>query len=148
MKKTILTLALTSILLASSGCSMFKRELLPDGTPKPVAVQDFTPAIKTAAFAGTYYALKEHPEWREGFQAAAVELAVMEAVDQIDFTTLMAIVYRLPVEELKSEEATVIITSATLLLSAYGGQVIEFEKLQNLKPVAAALREGIELALK
>jgi hypothetical protein len=111
-------------------------------------VQDFTPAIKTAAFGGAWYALKEHPEWRIGFETAVADLKILETADKIDFATLMAIAMRLPVDELKSEEAQLAITGATILLSGYGGKLVELDKLENVRPVATALREGIELALK
>jgi uncharacterized protein YceK len=112
--------------------------------------RDYSPAIKTAAYVGTFYALKEHPEWRPSFELAAVELNTLASADQIDIATIMAIVTRLPVDQLQSDEAVVIITSATLLLAEYGGggRPIPLEQLQSLKPVAVALRDGINLGLR
>jgi hypothetical protein len=136
MKKLLLSIALVPLLL---GCA--------STGGRQTTVDDFTPAIKTAAFAGSWYAIKENPHWREGFQIAAADLRIIENAEQIDFATIMAIALRLPVDELKSEEAQLAITGATILLSGYGGRIIELDKLENVRPVAKALREGIELAL-
>lgn len=115
---------------------------------KQVDVQDFIPAIKTAAMVGTTYSLNEHPEWRSGFETAAKELKVLETADKIDFATIMAIVTRLPVKELQSSDARLAISGATILLSGYGNKIVALEKLDNVRPVATALREGIELGMQ
>lgn len=113
-----------------------------------VTVQDFAPGIKAAAFGGTYYALKEHPEWRPGFETAADELKTIYTSDKIDFATIMTIVQRLPVKELQSDNAKLAITAGTILLSGYGNQIIELDRLENIKPVAQAIEEGIRLGLQ
>jgi len=137
MKNIILSLTLAVSMLFGSGCASIGL-----GTAK-----DPIPAIKTAAYVGSFYALREHPEWRSGFETALAELKVLENSDTLDWVSLMAIVNRLPVDELKSDDATVIITAGTMLLSQYGEGVLDVDSLEKIKPVAAALREGIELAL-
>lgn len=112
-----------------------------------VTPQDLTPAIKTAALVGTTLVLKDHPEWRGYFVSAAGELAILEQAEKIDFAIILAIFYRLPVKELQSDEAKLAVAGATILLSGYGGKIVELDKLENVRPLAKALREGIELAL-
>jgi len=51
------------------------------------------------------------------------------------------------VKELKSDRARIYVTAATLLISDYAGTV-PLEQIAELKPVATAIREGIELALQ
>lgn len=147
MKKTrnlILGLLLGAILCFSLGSLTGCATTGGNGT----TVQDFTPAIKTAAMVGTVYSLREHPEWAPAFKTAAADLAILETAEKIDFNTILAIVLRLPVKELQSPDARLAISGATILLSGYGDKIVALEKLENLRPVAKALREGIELGLQ
>lgn len=130
------TLAMAALLF--TGCAT---------TNQKPTVDDFTPAIKTAAFTGSFLVLEEHPDWRPYFVEAANELRIIEKAEVIDFATILAIVLRLPVAELKSDDARLAITGATILLTGYQGRLIELDKLENVRPVARALREGIDLAL-
>lgn len=146
MKKLTLAIiamfAMLFLALGFTGCAT-----TPGGTEPRVTVEDITPAIKTAAFVGTFYTLRENPDWREGFVTAATDLKILENAEQLDFALILAIVARLPVDELKSDDAALAITAATILLSGYQNKLIELDKFQNVKPIARAIREGIELAL-
>lgn len=102
------------------------------------------PAIKTAVGIGTAIAISEHPEWRPQFEMAAAELYLIEQQEKIDFGTVLIVVQRLPVKELRSDTARIVFTSAGILLSQYGGPEIDVTKV---KIVVTALREGIELGL-
>jgi hypothetical protein len=104
-------------------------------------------AAKIAAFVGSAEYLHAHPEHRAGFESARAELLEFEASDTVDFATLLAVVQRLPVKEIKSERAQMIITVATIAISDVGG-ALPVERLSDLKPVARSIREGIELALR
>lgn len=110
-------------------------------------VQDYTPAITTAALFGTHYTLQERPDWKPYFTAAAAELAVLETAEKIDFNTILAVVLRLPVKELNSPDARLAIAGATILLQGYSGKIVELDKLENVRPIARALREGITLGI-
>lgn len=132
------SIALACGLLFSTGCA---------STGGKATVDDFTPAIKTAATFGTFYALRDNPDWSDEFLDAARALKVLEHSEKIDFTTIMAIVMQLPVDELKSDDARLAITGATILLSSYGGRLVELDKLENVRPIATALREGIGLGM-
>lgn len=103
-------------------------------------------AVKTAAFVGTSMALLEHPEWRSHFEQARGDLALVEQMEAIDFTMVLAIVHRLPVKELRSPEAALIITGAAIILADYGGE-IPLDQIEQARPVIVALRQGIELGL-
>ncbi len=115
-------------------------------TTAPVA-QRIQTAAKLAAYVGTKEYLRVHPEQRAGFVLARDLLVQIETSPTVDLPTLLAVVNKLPVKELKTERAQLIVSSATLLLSDYAGQ-LPLEKLNELKPVAASIREGIELALQ
>lgn len=139
MKKLLSLIVLTTVLC---GCTTTRQEV-PGAPPKGKTVQDFVPAIKTAAMFGTIYSLREHPEWRGHFVNAAGQLAVLETAEKIDFSTIMAIVSQLPIKELKSDDAQLAILGATMLLSGYGDRLISLDKLEDVRPVARALKEGI-----
>lgn len=103
--------------------------------------------IKLAAYVGTSEALLQHPEWKPKFEIAAADLYTLESSTNIDAASILAIASRLPVKELKSDRARIYVTAATLLISDYAGTV-PLEQIAELKPVATAIREGIELALQ
>lgn len=107
--------------------------------------KDYTGLIKTASYAGTAIALREHPEWRGGFQTAQTELQFLASQESIDWSSVLIVVHRLPVKELQSQDAALIITGASLLLSEYGKSIsLNTEKA---KPVVLALIEGIQLGM-
>jgi ABC-type Fe3+-hydroxamate transport system substrate-binding protein len=128
------TIAITALLL--TGCA----------TSNKLTLQDFTPAIKTTAMVGTTVCLNEHPEWRAGFNEALADLKILESAPTIDFDAIFKIVNRLPIKELKSQNAQLAISGATILLSEYSSK-IDLSKLENVRPLVTALVQGLELAL-
>lgn len=131
----ILYLLSSILVLSLTGCAT-----------APTAPQRVASAAKIAAYVGTSELLLAHPEMRLKFEIARDTLRVIEESDTVDLATLLAVVNRLPVKELKSERAMIVVTSATILIADYGG-ALPVEQLGNLKPVARAIREGIELGL-
>lgn len=112
----------------------------------PTQKQRIETAAKIAAFVGTREFLLEHPESRTGFETARDELLFLETQETLDWVTLLAVVQRLPVKELKSPQAQLIISAGIILLSDYGGS-LPTDKISELKPLAKSIREGIELGL-
>ena len=104
-------------------------------------------AAKLAAYIGTTEYLRVQPDKRPGFVLAVEALKQIESAPTVDLPTLLAVVNKLPTKELRSARAQMFITSATILLSDYGGQ-LPLDKLNELKPVAISIREGIELGLQ
>lgn len=135
----VLLLAVTISIPVSilSGCA---------GLQEPTSLQRVTTAAKVAAFVGSAEYIRSHPGARPTFEAARNQLVQMEQSEHIDLATLLAIVTRLPVQELKSEHARILITAATIIISDYGAS-LPIDQLENLRPVARAIREGIDLAL-
>jgi hypothetical protein len=136
--KWVSGIVLAGVLLMTPGCKTLDQ---------PDTLARVQTAAKIAAFVGSSEYLHAHPEHREGFELARAELLEFEAHDVIDFATLLAIVQRLPVKELKGDRAQMIVTVATIAISDWGG-ALPVEQLANLKPVARSIREGIELALR
>lgn len=130
LKRLLSTLFAASLL---SGCAT-----APDGTT------DYAPAIRTAVAIGTSIAVQEHPEWRPQFETVMHKLRTVEEQEQIDFGIVLQLVQTLPVKELRSDSARIAFTSASILLSGYGGPKVD---VTRIKPVVTALREGFELGL-
>jgi hypothetical protein len=120
--------------------------MLATGCQTPAGGRDISGAIRAAAFTGTALALRDHPEWRKGFEEAASDLAIIEQAEVIDFPLVLAIVQRLPVSELRSSDAAIIITGATILLSDFNSS-IPLDQIEKLRPVVSALRQGITLVV-
>jgi hypothetical protein len=132
LKSTVALVATTAML--ATGCASIGRN------------SSLVTSVKVAAYTGTAVGLADHPEWRRGFEEAHADLALIEQAEVIDFVFVLAVVQRLPVKELKSDKAAILITAATILLSDYGGS-LPLDRLEELRPVVKAMREGIGLGL-
>jgi len=136
---TLLTTPVAMLSL-TSGCSS-----LNDGLSGSNARRIQT-SVKLAAYLGTSSYLQSHPETRTAFIIAANELRSLAIADNIDAVNLLAIVNRLPIKELESDQSKIIITAATIILSDFAGE-LQLDQLKQLQPIAAAMAEGIELGL-
>lgn len=103
--------------------------------------------VKIVMYTGTAFAVAEQPELKPGFQHAVDSLKLIESQESIDFAVLMAILNDLPIKDIKTPHARILITSGTMLLADLGGQV-DLAKVEKLKPYVTAIREGIELGLR
>lgn len=103
--------------------------------------------VKVAAYLGTSLALTEHPEWKPGFQLAYDELGVLENADTIGIAEVLTILNKLPVKELKSPQAIIVITATTILIQELGANDLTEVQTAKLKPVVRDIRAGIKLAL-
>lgn len=110
-------------------------------------------ATKVAAYVGTSEYLRQvkekNPDQLPGvlakFDEAVAQLQAFEATENVDAATLVAIAQQFPIKELQSEQAAIYVTAATIVLEDFAEQ-IAIEKIAELKPVAAAMRQGIQLA--
>lgn len=111
-------------------------------------VEDIAPALEVAAYTGTIIAVQEHPEWRPHFVLAHQELAALEFSEGLNLNKVLDIVNRLPIKELKSKEATIVITSGRLLLARYNRNlVVDADTMANILTITSALRAGLGEAL-
>ncbi len=105
------------------------------------------PQIKAAAFAGTHEALIQEPAWRGRFESAIPALTILESAEKVSFDELLAVVLTLPVRELKSEQAILIITTAGIMLDDLNDS-FDLSAVGLTQKIAGAIRQGIELGLK
>lgn len=142
MKLKNFTLSLVAIMFALSlfmGCA----------TTSSNGKRDFAPVVKQAAFLGTYYSLKENPDWRDEFEMAANQLEVIAASERLDFSLVIAIASTLPVKELQGSDAKIIITSAQLILADYGGgPALDLNQSEQTRAIVSALAVGIRAGLQ
>jgi len=135
MNKYIISLTLSIALL--TGCATTGNQ-----------PQLITPSrVKAVTYLGTAVALQAHPEYKPGFQIAVHELKIIESQDKIDFAVVLKIINDLPIKEIRSGNAAIYITAATLLFDDLGAP-IDIGKVEKMKPYVTALREGLELALQ
>jgi hypothetical protein len=136
-KLTMILAVCLGLVLCGQGCATFG---------DPGTSQRLASAAKVAAYVGTVEYLRAHPETRPAFELARDTLKTIEASEHVDLATLLAVVNQLPIKELKSERATLIVTSATILITDFAG-TLPVDRLDELKPVASAIRQGIDLGL-
>lgn len=135
MKKFAPLVALVALLL--TGCKTVDGQRVPD-------VEKIAAVSREAAAQGTEEALIQHPEWLQGFKYAHAELAALEKMDTIRASDLLKIIGRLPIQELKSDEARIAIRGARLVIALAGWSEIDAERVQQIRPIVTAIREGME----
>lgn len=135
IKSMILVIGLLAATLLS-GCS---------GLKQPTTQQRIVFAAKTAAYVGTAEYLTQKPKDKPAFISASMQLHALATQTNIDLVNILAIVNQLPIKELKSEQARIVVTAGTLLLIQYG-ETLPVDRLKDLQPVAAAIGDGIDLA--
>lgn len=133
MTKGLITIALITLL----GCAT-------------TDTNDFSKVLAMArlsAYLGTAESILSHPEWKPDFVLARDELKILETSDTVDLATLLAIMNRLPVKELKGEQTKIVITTFSLILQDAVFNIYPLEKTGSLQRVARALRQGIDIGL-
>lgn len=147
MKTNRITALLAGLLLAIAiaiptctltGCATF--------TGEGATLRRVTTAAKVAANTGTFLYLQKHPETRPAFVLARDQLLIIEASEHVDLAVLLSIINRLPVKQLEDPTAQLIISNTAILITQFA-QNLPVEKLDDLKPLAQAIREGIDLGL-
>ena len=134
-------LALSAILLTVAlftGCASLQK------------VNSHAIAAEIIAKDATFFSLKKHPEWSPYFEVARQDLDVLAKTEKVDVAALSEIVARLPIEELKNDEARLIIGDVGIILQNIlpnDGTIIKEEHLNNVREVVIALRDGIKKGL-
>lgn len=126
----------TSICILMSGCV--------NGTPTPLTLS----VIRVAANSGVSVALVDRPDWRPQFVEARDELKTLLNAGSISGEQLKSILNRLPVKELKSTEARIVISNTTILFDDYIRQATEINRVAAVGDVALAIYDGLNVALE
>lgn len=96
---------------------------------------------------GTRVALMENPNFRKQLDYTVLGLKELEALpDPITIDSLVGVLSRLPVKELQTEKAQLYILGGRVIIRRAAGNV-QLGTL-GIRPIVAALREGMETGLQ
>lgn len=116
------------------------------GCITPQNVEGVSSVATLAAYNGTLYYVGEHPESIPGFVEVVAELTEMESrATDVQWAEVLLIVYRLPIKELGSWEAKIIVGNGVLILSRYGNKKDLTQA--DIRSVVSAIRQGIQMGL-
>lgn len=114
--------------------------------PSPVTIAHIATSVKIVSKDATFLYLQSHPGDRAKFQQAHDTLAIIETAEAIDFSTVLKIVQTFPIRELKNPTTIILIQDGEILLTDLGA-TIPLDRVNDLRPIVVALREGIEMGL-
>ena len=139
MKKLLILLPTVALLF---GCaSTGQQDLTPEQqTANNIAEVSYW--AYSAAQMGTVYAITKDPSLRPKFEQAVIALDGVASTNVIDPLVFRKVLQSLPVKELKSPEAVLAVTTATLIYQRYTkGQAID--QPAYLNAAASSVRDGI-----
>lgn len=129
-------LVCTVAVAAVTGCAFLKAN--------PTVTQRLATATKLAMFVGTKEYLRQHPGERQKFVDVMNSITLLESSSVIDGVTVAAVLDQLPIKELKSERAQLLISATTIALSDSLGNIPVSDEARLF---LTAAREGLELGL-
>ena len=101
---------------------------------------------KAVAWVATSTILGKHPEWVPHFEVARDDLRIIMEAESVGLNEVLAIVHRLPVDELQGDEAVLIIGAVMIFFQDDLG-TIALENPPLLRAVCRGLVSGITLGL-
>lgn len=110
-------------------------------------IERISRAVQEAARIGTQEAVRDHPEWIPYFVTTRDSLNILAASDKLTVASLLEAISKLPVSELSSDTARLIIAGAVLTVSIAGWSDIEIVQTEQIRPVVIALSDGINAGL-
>ena len=143
MKGKLINGLLTAALLAVCGCGCAST----GGGMNQGDVALLAEDLRDVAREGTIYALSENPQWRTHIVTVRDQLQVQASqTNMLTFDALLLTLQGLPVEELKSTEARLAITTARITLRR-AGRNVELGHLADIQPLAGGLAAGMSEGL-
>ncbi|HEX9232711.1 MAG TPA: hypothetical protein VF849_01545 [Blattabacteriaceae bacterium] len=100
-----------------------------------------------ASSIGISAALKQKPEWKDDFNLAYSSLDVLVNNKKVTGILLREIISKLPIRELKSENAKIVIDNATMLFDLSIGDKINIEDNIYVMAASKGIRDGMKIAL-
>ncbi len=101
-----------------------------------------------ASYVGTKAALLQNPEYRPAFELAYLNLNILVETKKIDDSTLRDILSKLPVKELKGDEAKIAIEGSTVLYDVTIGNKVSIEAQPFILAAATGIRDAMKIALR
>lgn len=143
----LVTLATISITGCKTGPDGQKTLNVPSGLS---TLTNYTTVATIAAKDGTFLALKSKPEWRPQFVQARDSLLVIARSEQVTLSSVIAIIQKLDVKQLKGETAQLIAGDVQIILEdTVNGKFAVFDKNQSadVAKLADAIARGITIGL-
>ncbi len=137
--KTILS---STALVLLTGCAIFSKTSTVDQKANEIRNLSYA-----AASIGTSVALKENPNWKLQFDLAYTTLDSLVNQKTVTGESLRNIISKLPVKELKSDNAKIAIEEATVLFDMTVGNKINIENDPYILAAAIGIRDGLKIAL-
>ncbi len=125
-----------------TGCALFSKD-----APLEQKARDVQNLAYAAASLGTQSALLQNAAWRPQFVSAYESLNTLVNSKVVTGALLRQVLDSLPVKELKSQQARLVIESATLLFDSTAGTSINLEKSVYLLSAATGIRDGLRVGL-
>lgn len=114
----------------------------PDGTPS------YVQEARDLGEFGTLAALLDNPDHRTELVLTTQALRDLEAIaGPVNLEMLQQVLQRLPVEKLQTPKARLYVLAGKMFLRRVGGDS-QLGDISDVKPIARALREGMEAALQ
>lgn len=115
------------------------------GTVDPY--EEAAAVAELAAYVGTVVRLSSNPEERPIFEAVAIGLAAAIEAEDYDPVRFMEVLRDLPVRQIKSDEAAIIIGSSVILWERTSRRILRLDTSNSVKPILEAVYFGMRRAL-
>jgi len=142
MKNLYLVLA-ASLLL--SGCvTSTKTDPFGDTVAvKTVDIPRLAAVTRQVTAIGITLALQNNPELMPKLSIALQELTTLAESNTITPELIIAILNQIPVKQFRSPEGVIAFNSAKVILAASGWSNVDLVKIEQLRPIVIALRDGL-----
>lgn len=138
--RTKLSVALCAVLILS-GCAALNNMM------SQADVELLALDLQDTFMAGTVYEVQKNPEHRNVFERVDDELrSVALSTNEFTFDYMLATVKQLALQEIKSQEAILLITPIQMTLRRVGKNV-ELGNIKNVRPLALGIADGIRQGL-
>jgi len=134
-------LLLLGALLFAPGCATTTTEV-------PTPPKELAAGIELAVYTGSWVYLRENPDARVIFVSVAEMLEALVSDPTLSATKFAEAMQRLPIRELKDEEAVLIVNTVMILWTSYKDSIpIVSESAEYIRPLVIRARNGLGLAL-
>ena len=144
MKKLIAVIGCVA-LVAFTGCTTTTK-LDPFGEPvvvKTVDIPKVAAITREVTTIGIGLALANNPDLMPKLQVAVAELNALAVADTITPDLIIAILNQIPVKQFRSPEGVIAFNSARVILVAAGWSNVDLVRIEQLRPIVVALRDGM-----
>lgn len=138
---------LITLAIAHCGCTTTPATVGPTGEIIPghqvADIPRIAATIQELTTDGVSQLLAAKPDTMKPLSTSLEELTALESQDAITPAQLLTILNKLPVKQFSGPKGAIAFSSAKLLLAATGISTMEITKLNELKPIVSAFKQGL-----